>query len=80
MTLYRFIFWKEGQVFSQSLLSLTEIKEALELLPCVDTWYPGPQARYGRFNKEEASTWEHVPLEDFPPEFRATLLLLGVPT
>jgi hypothetical protein len=41
---------------------------------CVDTHYTG-QLRYGKYHD---LSWESIPLEDFPPEFRLNLLLLGV--
>ena len=45
-------------------------------MPCVDTYCPTPEARYGYF--EYTNGWRALPLEDFPAEFRTHLLLLGV--
>lgn len=45
-----------------------------EMCPVVDAFSRSVRNRYGRFNQG----WEHVPLEEFPKEFRVHLLLLGV--
>lgn len=49
---------------------------------CVDTYRTDADQRYGRFVHDHSIAcgidWEYVPFEDFPPEFKANLLLLGV--
>lgn len=50
---------------------------------CLDTNALGDEDRYGMFSHEGGgwvarTQWEHRPIESFPPEFRASLLLLGV--
>lgn len=48
--------------------------------PCVDTFTDTTFERYGIFVSTEdfRKMWEHRPLDSFPAEFRAHLLLLGV--
>lgn len=48
--------------------------------PCVDTFVDPPTERYGIFASTERfeKMWNHRPLDSFPAEFRAHLLLLGV--
>ena len=44
---------------------------------CVDVAYTDAEYRYGAFNQLN-SGWRHIPIDQFPPEFRVHLLLLGV--
>lgn len=51
--------------------------------PCVDTNAWDTNERYGAFIHSGGGwlalvRWENQPIESFPPEFRAHLLLLGV--
>ena len=41
----------------------------------VDLTHTGTTGRYGYYGHQG---WEHLPLNEFPPEFRANLLLLGI--
>jgi len=73
-------FWSKKRrklVVIESRLTTTDAKELGVLqLPCVDTNHDTPDMRYGKFNG--CNGWDSMPVEHLPPEFRATLLLLGV--
>jgi len=56
--------------------------------PCVDAGCHDGEDRYGMFTKKDEiklrdsrrrpSRWVHIPKEDFPKEFQAYLLIMGV--
>lgn len=68
-------FWKEGEVITikKELMAYDAQKQKLENLYCVDTFSTNPTLRYGKFLRHIA--WVHVPITEFPPEFRAWLLI-----
>lgn len=68
---YRHYFWTGVAVQPMKTGELT----ADTIGWCVDTKYTAAFNRYGKYNSFQ---WEHIPLEDFPAEFRMHLLLLGV--
>lgn len=79
MTCY---LWDNGEVQEAPCSSWEDIKiiGCLDLY-CVDTAASAPAMRYGIYAsgaKDHAYGWHHVPLVDFPKEFRLQLLLLGV--
>lgn len=43
-------------------------------MPCLDTWGMNDRYRYGTFTLEG---WKHLPFEQFPPEFKMALMLIG---
>lgn len=46
---------------------------------CVDIKHIDPEARYGKFRRYELNKyWSAVPFVEFPAEFKAYLLLLGI--
>lgn len=69
-------FWKDGQVVSVERDGGEFTGRAIFDAPCVDERYDRHEIRYGLY--EDRHTWKHIPLKDFPKEFRATLLLMGV--
>lgn len=71
-------FWKGDQVCKYHGYSNAEHMERTEFLDCfaVDTACI-EEMRYGMYKRKTG--WIHVPIEQFPPEFRTHLLLLGVP-
>lgn len=83
-------FWKDGQVkaINRQLTILDFDQSAMFkylYCPCVDTYAWDSDERYGMFTNEGGgwsarTQWESHPIESFPPEFRTSLLLLGVPT
>ena len=71
-------FWREGQLveyFGDTLVNKVA-RAGLSDLYAVDLTAPSPIGKFGMY--ETRSTWRHIPLEKFPADFRATLLLLGV--
>ena len=71
-------FWREGQLveyFDDTLVN-TVSKAGLSNLYAVDLTTPLAVGRFGIY--KACSAWRHVPLDKFPPEFRTTLLLLGI--
>ena len=73
----RCIFWKDGGVFIFERVWVEEARrEGLTDLLCVDEVHIDPKDRYGLFHSTWG--WGHIPLEDFPKEFRLHLLLMGV--
>ena len=71
-------FWKDGQVVSYSNFTGTpEIRRAgLSGLYCVDVTTLTPEMRYGKYTIDG---WSYIPLKDFPKEFLAMLMIMGVP-
>ena len=58
-----------------------DVPEEYRNIHCVDTKFTRSYSRYGRYVLSKCGdcvVWNHVPVLDFPPEFRAALLLLGV--
>ena len=70
-------FWKDGEVvpFGEFPYVDNVRKARLEGLYCVDVMETVASQRYGMFHPVEC--WVSVPLEQFPKEFLASLLLLG---
>ena len=71
-------FWREGQLieyFGGPLINKVS-KAGLSDLYAVDLTTPLPIGKFGIYKARSA--WRHVPLDKFPPEFRTTLLLLGI--
>ena len=83
-------FWKNDQVeVVHRFLTVYDLEEPSMLkylyCPCVDTHDRDPKGRYGVFIHEGFVAGrlakvrrDYVPMDSFPPEFRAHLLLLGV--
>ena len=73
-------FWKGTEVLVVKEQLYVGIAEAYRGLLCVDAFCASPPQRYGRFSaeKESLAQWGHIPIENFPPQFRATLLIMGV--
>lgn len=71
-------FWREGQLVEYfGHTSVNKVTRAgLSDLYAVDLTTPLPMGRFGMYKTRSA--WKHIPLEKFPPEFRTTLLLLGI--
>lgn len=72
-------FWKNGQVvpFSDST-GATRVRDAgLSELYCVDVSATFNITRYGMYRSDG---WHHIPLNTYPKEFLAMLLIMGVPT
>lgn len=72
----RFYFWKDNAVLE--LDSLDEQTPIHRMCMCVDTAYSVNYrlSRYGLFNN--IGSWIFVDPDEFPPEFKMSLLLLGV--
>ena len=70
-------FWKNGEVvpFGEFPYVDNVRKARLEGLYCVDVMEAVASQRYGMFHP--VGRWVSVPLEQFPKEFLASLLLLG---
>lgn len=72
-------FWKDGNVLvTEQVLAEEAIRYNYTDLLCVDACRTDPESRYGVFKNAPQRGWKHVPLENFPKEFRMHLLLLGV--
>ncbi len=75
----KFLLWTGKEVLHMEGYELFSLRNQLaygDFLPiCVDLNFSEPEDRYGRITND---SWLHVPLEDFPKEFRVHLLLLGV--
>ena len=71
-------FWREGQLVEYfGDASVNKVSKAgLSDLYAVDLTTPLPIGKFGIYKARSA--WRHVPLDKFPPEFRTTLLLLGI--
>ena len=68
-------FWVDGQVIQRSWDGGR--KGFIRGVPCVDMDELLPHNRIGIF-LNNAGGWRAMPREELPPEFRATLLLMGV--
>lgn len=71
-------YWDNDQVVEIDLEKVTLSDNDYLDKYMVDDRFIKPSQRYGIFST--VSGWRVVPLERFPPEFRAHLLLLGVST
>jgi hypothetical protein len=69
-------FWVNGQVVTQEW---DDDDKLFDDTYCVDT-VEHPRLYYGMWDTTRKSAWREIPTTQFPPEFRAALLLLGVPT
>lgn len=67
----RFYQWYKGKVFTSNVDGRTKTGKLT-----VDTGYDQPNHRYGRYSHSKG--WEHIPFSQFPTEFKAHLLLLGI--
>ncbi len=67
-------FWFNGEVFIKAWGDSTV--EIIREVPCLDTSDLPGEGRYGMFR--EGGVWADMTLDEFPPEFRVHLLLLGV--
>lgn len=67
-------FWDGEQVITLMCSVYTEQAQPYLGMYCIDTQHADDDMRYGQFIAERG--WIPVPLADFPPEFRTTLLLL----
>jgi len=65
------IYYWDGQVVKVDYHGISSFDKYL-----VDTEYEIPNQRYGMFMRHGG--WRPIPIEEFPPEFRVHLLLLGV--
>lgn len=65
----RIYCWQDNQLVTSHHLTVE-----YRGLYCVDLDYVG-NLRYGKYHE---TSWESIPLENFPAEFRLNLLLLGV--
>lgn len=75
--------WRGGaiQIINEQVITSRAPDYDLDNLFVVDTFHDEPLAKYGKFSINTStwkSEWVYIPLEEFPPEFRTHLLLLGV--
>ena len=65
-------YWSNGEV-----VTLNEDTSPWEYKNCfsLDTTTEMTHHRYGKYTDQG---WKHFPLEEFPPEFKLSLVLLGV--
>ena len=70
-------FWKDGAVVVRPWQCDMAWFLDVRGIPSVDAQETHPEMRYGVFNVNGGG-WRHTPIANFPPEFRAHLLLLGV--
>ena len=70
-------FWKNEQLHTYQGASDTGSISRTQFTNCyaVDSANTAVNMRYGKYTK---GGWKHIPLDEFPPEFRTALLLLGV--
>ena len=80
-------FWKNGavEVIQKQLISDDFKQDSLIgyfYCPCVDTFTDETGGRYGRWHPSHGAwsipSWESIPAEQLPKEFRMHLLLMGV--
>lgn len=68
-------YWKNGSVvetdWDDSFIVAGDYVDCF----CIDGRCLDTRSRYGMFSDNR---WKHIPLDQFPPEFRTHLLLLGV--
>jgi hypothetical protein len=77
--------WKDGAVLEVQGHVIQEEATICGIQNCfiLDTYFDARRDRYGMFKKAESfgkqvHIWTHIPIADFPKEFRTHLLLLGV--
>ena len=70
-------FWKDEQLHTYQGDSDTDSIRDTQFMECyaVDSSRAESSMRYGKYVK---GMWRHVPLDEFPPEFRTALLHLGI--
>lgn len=69
------VYWKDSKVNVIHDKDITkQTWETIYECYCIDTDYLDNKSRYGKYN----NGWHHIPFEDFPPEFKATLLIMGI--
>lgn len=70
-------FWKDGKVveYTDFTESSRVRRAALGKLFCVDMTATTPVLKYGMYSDYG---WKHVPLSEFPKEFLAMLLIMGI--
>ena len=70
-------FWKDEQLHTYQGDSDTDSIRDTQFMDCyvVDPIHATANWRYGKYTKDG---WRHVPLDEFPKEFRTHLLLLGI--
>ena len=70
-------FWKNEQLHTYQGDSDTDSIKDTQFMECygVDSSNAATSMRYGKYTK---NGWKHIPLDEFPKEFRANLLLLGI--
>ena len=70
-------FWKDEHLHTYQGDSDTDSIRDTQFMDCyaVDPGYAAVTMRFGKYTEDG---WRHVPLEDFPKEFRTHLLLLGI--
>lgn len=68
-------FWKDGEVITvNSIVGMSSAKSrGLLDLYCVDNFEDTNQGKFGMFTSRSA--WRYHPLDTFPKEFRAWLLI-----
>lgn len=78
-----YYFWDGEQVLENDI-GKTGIVTGPQLMKngyanlfCLDAYAASDQSRYGRF-RSPVGTWEHVPLNQFPKEFRLHLMIRGL--
>jgi len=69
-------FWVNDRVWVKEWGNPNTRSSIIYGVPCVDDDDIEEWNRYGAF--KVGGGWEHIPLKDFPPPFRAALLILGV--
>lgn len=82
-------FWKNNQVVEVNARIPAALLDGLTMwkflyCPCVDPKNDTPQFRSGMFVSNgdgpvAKTSWHYIPFDDLPAEFKATLLLMGVP-
>ena len=70
-------FWKDEQLYTYQGYSDVGSIRNTQFMYCyaVDSASAAVDMRYGKYVK---GMWRHVPLDEFPPEFRTALLHLGI--
>jgi len=55
--------------------SVSKLKPQVFGMYCLDPHHTDPEPRYGKFVPHQ---WVPIPLEEFPSQFKAWLLIMGV--
>ena len=71
-------FWKNKQLHTYQGYSDTDSIRDTQFMDCyaVDSDCAAVTMRFGKYTWDG---WRHVPLNEFPKQFRTVLLLLGIP-